>query len=208
MRTRFRLFASAAVIAAVALLTVGGGGRIHAESCTDEETATEECFLDGPAFSQSAPAPGASPEGRAQVEPAIVPGHRPSLRIWTDRRHYYVGDDLRVCYRVPGPGRIQITDILPDGHRQVLWSYYEDGRGNCLWAWVTPPTGKECLVLRWVPSWYGGPSYGGAEGGSPSAQIAPALVPITPRPYFARTCFQTSGHWDWDWGWDYYPYWE
>ncbi|MFN8557787.1 MAG: hypothetical protein U0531_10710 [Dehalococcoidia bacterium] len=31
----------------------------------------------------------------------------------------------------------------------TVWAWYDDGFGACRTATVTPPFGRECLVLRW-----------------------------------------------------------
>jgi hypothetical protein len=222
MQQIFRVLIPAIAIVGAVALAFGAGSPAYAQSCESEETATEECFLDGIAAIESAPAFGVSPGASgsmasppvagadsravpAQVAPAIVPSPlpRPSVRIWTDRRHYWVGDEIKVCFRIPGPGRVQITDVMPDGSRHVLWARREKGRGDCLSAWITPPTGTECLVLRWDPLWDDGRRYLVPQESSPAA-AAIAIAPIMPRSYFAKTCFQTSG--DWDYGWDILPY--
>ncbi|MGD9893483.1 MAG: hypothetical protein AB7U18_19545, partial [Dehalococcoidia bacterium] len=38
----------------------------------------------------------------------VVPG---TAAIWTDKSQYFVGDPILICYRVPNPGFITITDI-------------------------------------------------------------------------------------------------
>jgi hypothetical protein len=60
---------------------------------------------------------------------------------------YRLGEGIHICYAVPGPGPVTITDILADGRTQILLSGFDDGRGNCFWAVIAPPTGTECLRL-------------------------------------------------------------
>ena len=62
---------------------------------------------------------------------------------------YAVGDPIRICYRVPGPGPVTLTDILADGRSQVLRSGWDDDTGDCIAGTVTPPTGRECLRLEY-----------------------------------------------------------
>ena len=71
------------------------------------------------------------------------------LRISTDKSQYVLGESLRFCYTVPAPGEIAIFDLLPNGQRNTVLSGYDDGRGDCIAATVTPPTGRECLRIRY-----------------------------------------------------------
>ena len=94
----------------------------------NEDAETEECFVDddGP--------PGVA---RAQTIDPIRPGGRRSLWIRTDSRSYTVGDRIRVCFGLPGPGYMRITDRTSDGRRAVLWEWDDDGRGDCMTARMT-----------------------------------------------------------------------
>lgn len=70
-----------------------------------------------------------------------------NLSITTDRGTYTVGDPIKVCYSVPSPGPITITDILADGTQQPFFSGYDDGTGGCIPGVITPPSGNECMRL-------------------------------------------------------------
>jgi hypothetical protein len=205
--TRPRMITAAVAIAVLAGIAAAGPPSVRADGCDSEETATAECALDefnalptpegGNGIYQSGdPTSRAAPAMSAAASVAPLPPRR-TLRIWTDRKSYYVGDLLRVCFRVPGPGHIQIIDIMPDGFRQVLWSWYDDGTGDCQYAYITPPTGTECLVLRYEPR-----RYDVYPPGPPPMEIVPAasaqavpVLPLRPRVYYVKTCFQTSGDW-------------
>ena len=65
---------------------------------------------------------------------------------------YNVNDPIRICYDVPAPGPVTITDILANGTQQVLLSGYDDGTGGCFNGIVTPPAGTECLRLDYSTS--------------------------------------------------------
>lgn len=70
-----------------------------------------------------------------------------SARIWTDRSSYVVGDTIIVCYSVPGPTHVRITDTDAAGNSQIALERDDDGAGGCLQGMVTPPTGTEHLRL-------------------------------------------------------------
>lgn len=70
-----------------------------------------------------------------------------SASISTDQSQYNVGSPIRICYTVPGPGPVTITDLQADGSNHVLLSVYDDGTGWCFGATVTPPAGTECLRM-------------------------------------------------------------
>ena len=93
-----------------------------------------------------------------------------------------VGEWLQVCYSVPGPGPVTITDILPDGRTQVLLSGYDDGAGGCFWAQVTPPTGTECIRLDYWTSAGSGSTQTcfRVEGETPSGQPCIQIYPPPP----------------------------
>jgi hypothetical protein len=168
----------AGLFAIFASFTVGSGRSVFADSCDSEETALEECVLaDFATGSGIQTTPAGAPEmASGAAAPAIAPvlPPPPALRIWTDRKTYYLGDSLRVCFRVPAPGNIQIIDLMPDGSRHVLWSWYDDGRGDCMLAYITPPTGTECLLLRYEDS-----RIYFAPGGGPVPAAAPGLLERT-----------------------------
>lgn len=73
--------------------------------------------------------------------------------ISTDQSQYSIGSPIQICYTVPGPGPITITDNQPGRLSHTLLSVYDDGTGWCFGATITPPSGTECLLLN-----YGGGS--------------------------------------------------
>jgi len=42
---------------------------------------------------------------------------------------------------------IRIVDILANGAQQTFISGYDDGRGDCLPGYVTPPPGLERMII-------------------------------------------------------------
>jgi hypothetical protein len=84
------------------------------------------------------PTPAPAPPAAGQVRLTIEP----------NRSAFRVGERFRLCYTVPGPGEVVITDIRPDGTRVVVLAGLDDGRGDCLVAEVTPPTGRECIRIE------------------------------------------------------------
>jgi hypothetical protein len=96
------------------------------------------------------------------------------LSISTNRSSYNIGDPIQVCYQVPAPGPVTITDILANGTQQTFFSGYDDGTGGCLPGTVTPPAGTECLRIQ----------FGGGGGQIPGPIIGPSI---------AQTCFQVRG---------------
>jgi hypothetical protein len=204
MLQRSGLLLLAGLFALFASLTVGSGRPVFADSCDSEETALEECVLtDFGAGNSTERAPGAQGSATTTASgaaaPAIAPiattPPPPSLRIWTDRKAYYLGDPMQVCFRVPARGNIQIIDLMPDGSRTVLWSWYDDGKGDCMQAYITPPTGTECLLLRYEDTRI----YFAPGGPVPAAAPIEGIRP-SPRFLYAKTCFQTAGEY---WGGPY-----
>jgi hypothetical protein len=88
----------------------------------------------------------------------VLPGDSSArAMITTDKADYRIGEALTFCFTVPGPGPITITDRLANGQQNVLVEWYDDGRGACFMATVTPPGGRECLRLD-----YAGPAGSGS----------------------------------------------
>lgn len=78
---------------------------------------------------------------------ATVTAQGSQAAIWTDKSEYEVGDRARLCYAVPSPAYIEITDILADGNSKVILSGNDDGTGDCLEGTIEPPAGMETLRL-------------------------------------------------------------
>jgi hypothetical protein len=66
--------------------------------------------------------------------------------ITTDQSQYTIGSPIRICYTVPGPGPVTVTDSQ-NGTSHVLLSTFDDGSGWCFGGTITPPTGTECERL-------------------------------------------------------------
>jgi len=78
------------------------------------------------------------------------PGGGTNVNIWVDKGEggrYHVGDSIRVCYSVSQPMYVQIIDYMSDGQQNNLRSGYDDGRGGCFLAQVTPPRGREHITI-------------------------------------------------------------
>jgi hypothetical protein len=90
---------------------------------------------------------GAAAAGAQQPAPqTVVPG---TAAIWTDQAQYAIGDAILICYRVPTPGPITVTDIAADGTVRVLYSGPSAGTDGCIPGTVTPPAGTECVRLTY-----------------------------------------------------------
>jgi len=111
-------------------------------------------------------APAVPPAALAQS--VLPPSGRPCIQIYppppgcgssgggsisTDQGQYSIGAPIRICYTVPGPGPVTVTDNQADGTSHNLLSVVDDGTGWCFAATITPPAGTECLRLD-----YGGGS--------------------------------------------------
>ena len=117
------------------------------------EDGTGACFtgtVTGPAGTECLRLSYSTTGGSGSVQTCFqVVGAAPppaTAFISTDKSVYQIGELIRICYDVPGPGPVTITDIQPNGSH-VLLSGYEDGTGACFLATVTPPPGIECLRL-------------------------------------------------------------
>jgi hypothetical protein len=104
-----------------------------------------------PALAQSVQPPAGRP--CIQIYPPPPGCGEAGGSITTDQPQYAIGAPIRICYTVPGPGPITITDLQADGSSHVLLSTVDDGTGWCFGATITPPAGSECLRLT-----YGGGS--------------------------------------------------
>ena len=87
-------------------------------------------------------APGASAQQVTTVQPVAA-------SITTDRQQYNINDPITVCYRVPVPGYITITDLPSSQQTQVFYQGPSAGTGTCLPGRITPPAGNECLILSY-----------------------------------------------------------
>lgn len=72
-----------------------------------------------------------------------------SASLTTDRAQYRPGEAITICYSVPGPGPVTVTDYSSDGSSTVLLSVYDDGTGWCFPATAQGPVSTERLVLNW-----------------------------------------------------------
>jgi hypothetical protein len=85
-----------------------------------------------------------------QIVGANPPAPPTGLSIRTDRTAYRIGDPIQICYSVPAPGPIVITDILASGEQQTFFSGYDDGTGGCIPGTITPPAGTECMRITFA----------------------------------------------------------
>jgi hypothetical protein len=84
------------------------------------------------------------PRSVAAQAPTIEPGN---AAIWTNSSQYNIGDPIQVCYRIPVAGYITITDVQPGQPTHVFYQGPSAGTTSCLPGTVTPPSGRECLIL-------------------------------------------------------------
>jgi hypothetical protein len=88
---------------------------------------------------------GAAPELEPDEPPAQpMPGR---ATISTNKDRYHVGEGIRICYTVPGPGPITIVRGLANGDTRVILQGYDDGSGGCVQGIVTAPAGLKRLRL-------------------------------------------------------------
>lgn len=73
-----------------------------------------------------------------------------SLSIRTDYFQYLVGQAIQICYKVPGPGRITITDVSSLGTTTGIYSVTDDGTGDCIHESPTAPPSTECLRIDYT----------------------------------------------------------
>ena len=131
--------------------------------------------------------------------PGPVP--QPSGTVTVDRGPnsvYTVGEAVQICYTLPGPGSFTLTDLLPDGTSHVLRSGSDDGTGDCFTAWVTPPTGTECIRLTYTTSVGSGAAQVCFQVvGAPQPPPASASITTDQGQYFvgetARICYTVPG---------------
>ena len=83
--------------------------------------------------------------------PADVLGQSGPASVTTEKSQYQIGGSIRICYRVPGPGLVTITDTQ-GGTSNVILSGNDDGRGDCISGRVEPPPGQECFRLDYAGS--------------------------------------------------------
>jgi hypothetical protein len=69
-------------------------------------------------------------------------------RITTDKAQYHVGEPIRICYTVPGPGPVNLFDATPDGRSHLLVRATDDGTGDCLTRPAVAPAGTVRLKLE------------------------------------------------------------
>jgi len=101
--------------------------------------------------------PGNSCYQQGGYQPYVVPNvitcpppQGGGVNIWIDRgenSRYRVGEPIRVCYSVSYPMYVQIIDYMANGTTNTLLSGYDDGRGDCINAQVTPPKGDEHITI-------------------------------------------------------------
>lgn len=86
------------------------------------------------------------PHTLAQAPQTVQPGN---AAIFTDKQQYNIGDSIQVCYRIPIPGFITITDLPSSQQTQVFFQGQSTGTSGCLPGTITPPAGHECLILNY-----------------------------------------------------------
>ncbi len=79
---------------------------------------------------------------------ADPPPAQVTVRIWTDKPSYRVGDPIQVCFAVSQPVYIVVTDFPSDGTSKVIADWSDDGTGYCIPGTVTEPTGRERVRIE------------------------------------------------------------
>lgn len=131
------------------------------------------------------------------TQPARPVAAQPSAQVTirTDRPGYAIGDRVRICYQVPGPGRVTLTSLRLDDPPETVYEADDAGRGDCLDGRIIPPAGRECVRL----DWRGGGRQESAEtcfevheATAPAAGPAPATDPVArlAGEIFLDLCFQ------------------
>jgi hypothetical protein len=127
-----------------------------------------------------------------QVVGTSPPPPSSGASISTNRPSYQIGDPIQVCYSVPGPGYVNITNTLADGTTQPFVSGYDDGTGACIPGTVTPPPGTECLTLNWTSS----TTFGTATAGAQTCfQVAGTPPPPSGYIFVGNAPIQADGSW-------------
>lgn len=86
-------------------------------------------------------------EGSSFNASFAVTGPGSGAAIWADQSQYTVGSPVSMCYIVPGPSHVVITDTDAGGNAQTVLDGNDDGTGGCLSGTATAPTGTEDLNL-------------------------------------------------------------
>jgi len=68
------------------------------------------------------------------------------LSVTMDADHYNIADTGTICYTVPGPGQVTMTNNSAAGTITLL-SVRDDGSGDCKVGPIQGPAGKYCVVV-------------------------------------------------------------
>jgi hypothetical protein len=68
------------------------------------------------------------------------------LSVTMDADQYKIGDTGKICYMVPGPGQVTITNNSAAG-TITLFSGRDDGTGDCKSGPIQGPAGKYCVIV-------------------------------------------------------------
>ena len=79
-----------------------------------------------------------------------VPEQPASVRVWTDKTTYTIGEAISVCYSVSRSGHIRLIDYQTDGVTKVVINDVDDGTGGCLGGSVSGPAGTERLEITFL----------------------------------------------------------
>jgi hypothetical protein len=91
--------------------------------------------------------PGALGRAFSEQAPRAVVADALRLRFDPAGFQYRVGQAVRVCFVVPGEGRVVLTDVLPDGSHWELVNDVRTAGEQCLLWRPGPEDGRECLRL-------------------------------------------------------------
>ncbi|HTE86540.1 MAG TPA: hypothetical protein VK821_17605 [Dehalococcoidia bacterium] len=71
------------------------------------------------------------------------------LSVSMDGQQYNIGDSGTLCYAVPGPGQVTITNNGVGGTVPLL-TRRDDGSGSCDTGPIKGPAGRYCVVILYA----------------------------------------------------------
>jgi hypothetical protein len=80
------------------------------------------------------------------ISAARASGDLDGLSITMDQSTYTIGAIGNVCYTVPGPGQVTITNNNASGTVTLL-TRKDDGSGSCEHGPIDGPAGRYCVVI-------------------------------------------------------------
>jgi hypothetical protein len=105
---------------------------------------------------------------------AAAPPASSGLTIYTNTSLYQIGDPLTVCYTVPAPGNVAITNTAANGQSNIIYANFDDGSGGCIKGTTVGPAGVECMSLTWD-----------------AVVVVPGAI-VSGEPLSTQTCYQVE----------------